>query len=57
MNESKTNLLAKKMTELCKQYTRNPIPVAPQAFILIIIGLWRGVILSEPRQRMWSGQG
>jgi hypothetical protein len=53
MNEAKTGLLAKKMTELCKRYARHSVLIVPQAFVAIIIGLWRGIGLSAPRERYW----
>jgi hypothetical protein len=56
MNEAKTNQLAKKMTELCKRYARYSVLIVPQAFVAIIIGLWRGIGLNEPRERFWHRQ-
>jgi hypothetical protein len=55
MNETKTNQLAKKMTELCKQYARHSLPLMPQAFVAIIIGIWKGGGLYADKQRGWTG--
>ena len=54
MNEAKTNLLAKKMTELCKSYARYTLPLIPQAFVAVIIGIWRGIGLAAERRRNWN---
>ena len=56
MNETKTNLLVKKMTELCKSYARYSIPLIPQAFVAVIIGLWWGIGLAAEKKRSWNTQ-
>lgn len=56
MNETKTNLLAKKMTELCKSYARYSIPLIPQVLVVVIISLWRGIGLAAERKRNWNTQ-
>ena len=56
MNEAKTNLLAKKMTELCKSYARVSLPFIPQAFVAVIIGIWRGIGLAAERKSGWNAE-
>jgi len=56
MNEAKASSLAKKMTELCKSYARVSLPFVPQAFVAVIIGIWRGIGLAAERKRNWNTQ-